>query len=273
MRRTALKISGFILTALTTVVLLLLYQAWGDRPAAGDGGAGETAQVTEVLSTTELRLGTGDVLTLGGIEAPPAGEPFAEEGRQAARALAEGKQVRIEGPAAASYLYLPDGQLLQALLIAGGYARVAPDAPTDAAGESLRLAQFEAQANNLGIWTGQPRVPLPTPRATLELACTAAMVPNSLDGAEAEAHLGERQTVVFAPTRTVQRSNGITLLGEGGNEGFGVVIPTALLGSAGNIAPEFLERCVVVTGLIERDIAGSGARITVQRREELIVLR
>ena len=276
MRRTILNGIGFVLIALTTLVLLMLYQTWQDRPRPGEEPAlvGNQAQIAQVLSTTEMELATGETLTLGGIVAPGAGEPFAEEGRLAARALAEGKIVRVEGVPSGAYVYLPDGQLLQAVLIAGGYAQVAPDAPTDAIGESLRLAQFEAQANNLGIWTGQVRVPLHTPRSTVELACVAAMVPGSISGTDAADFTGERQTVVFEPTRTVQRSNGITLLEGQDSNGFGVVIPTALLGSAGEaVAMEFLNRCVVVTGTIQRDVAGSGARITVERTDDVIILR
>jgi endonuclease YncB( thermonuclease family) len=274
MRKTILNITAFVLIALTTLVLLLLYQAWQERPLLGDAPelVGNQAQIAQALSTTELQLATGETLTLGGIVAPRSGEPFAEEGRLAARALTDGQIVRVEGVPSGAYVYLPDGQLLQAVLISGGYAQVASDAPTDAIGESLRLAQFEAQANNLGIWTGQVRVPLPTPRSTVELACVAAMVPNSISGAEAADYLGESQTVVFEPTRTVERSNGITLLEEG-NEGFGVVIPATLLGGAGAIATEFLNRCVVVTGTIQRDVAGNGARITIDRTADVIILR
>lgn len=277
MRRTVLNIIGFVLVALTTLVLLLLYQAWQERPLSGEAPPdliGNQAQIADVLSTTELRLATGETMTLGGMVAPRPGEPFAEEGRLAATALAQGQPVRVEGVPSAAYVYLPDGQLLQAVLIAGGYAQVAPDAPTDAVGESLRLAQFEAQANNLGIWRGQVRVPLPTPRATIEIACIAAMVPNSIDGSAAQDAIGETHTVVFEPTRTVQRSNGITLLGEGGNDGFGVIISNDLVGSAGaSIATEFLNRCVVVTGTIQRDVVGNGARITIERTADVIILR
>lgn len=274
MRRTILNITAFILIALTTLLFLLIYQAWQERPLGGDAPelGGNQAQIALVVSTTELQLATGETLTLGGIVAPRNGEPFAAEGKLAAQALAEGQIVRVEGVPSGAYIYLLDGQLLQALLISGGYAQVAPDAPTDAVGESLRLAQFEAQANNLGIWTGQVRIPLPTPRATVELACVAAMVPNSIDSTEAGNFLGEVQTVVFEPTRTVERSNGITLL-EAGNEGFGVVIPATLLGGAQALATEFLNRCVVVTGTIQRDVAGSGARITIEQSADLIILR
>lgn len=276
MRRTILNITAFVLIALTTLVLLLLYQAWQERPLLGEESelVGNQAQIAQVFSTTEMQLATGETLTLGGIVAPRVGEPFAEEGKLAATALVQGQIVRVEGVPSGAYVYLPDGQLLQAVLIAGGYAQVAPDAPTDAIGESLRLAQFEAQANNLGIWTGQVRVPLPTPRSTVELACVAALVPNSISGAEAGDFLGESQTVLFEPTRTVQRSNGITLLEGQDNDGFGVVIPTTLLGGVGEaMAMEFLNRCVVVTGTIQRDVAGNGARITIERTEDVIILR
>jgi endonuclease YncB( thermonuclease family) len=276
MRRTILNIIGFVLVALTTIVLLMLYQAWQNRPVLGNDPelVGNQAQIERVLSTTELELASGETMTLGGITAPRSGEPFAEEGRLAVTALAQGQVVRVEGVPSSAYVYLPDGQLLQAVLIAGGYAQVAPDAPTDEVGESLRLAQFEAQANNLGIWTGQVRVQLPTPRATIELACVSEMVPNSIDGDDASEFIGERQTVVFQPTRSVQRSNGFTLTGDGGNDGFGIVIPNTLLGAAGDsIALEFLNRCVVVTGTIQRDVAGNGARITIERTEDVIILR
>jgi len=99
------------------------------------------------------------------------------------------------------------------------------------------------------------------------------MVPDSINGSEAGDYLGETQTVVFEPTRTVQRSNGITLLEEQGNDGFGVVIPATLLGGAEAIATEFLNRCVVVTGTIQRDVAGSGVRITIERTADVIILR
>lgn len=273
MRRTALTFSGFALVALSTLLLLLLYQAWQVRPAAEPSLTSNQAQIASVLTATTLQTNTGDTLTLAAIRAPQTGQPLAEEGKQAVRALAEGQTVRVEGTSAAAYLYLPDGQLLQAVLVAGGYAQVAPDAPTDAMGESLRLAQAEAQANNLGIWAGQARIPIATASPRIEITCTAAMVPDSIDSATAADAMGEQRMVVFEPTRTIERSNGIVLVDGASSDGFGVIIPAALLTGVGNIAPEFLDRCVVVSGVIERDVGSNAPRITIASREDLIVLR
>jgi endonuclease YncB( thermonuclease family) len=273
MRRTALTLSGFALVALSTLLALLLYQAWQERPATETELTSDQAQIATALTTTELQTSTGDTLTLAAIRAPQTGEPLAEEGKQAVRALTEGQRVRVEGQPSAAYLYLPDGQLLQAVLVAGGYAYVAPDAPTDALGESLRLAQAEAQANNLGIWAGQARIPIATTAPRIEITCTAAMVPDSIDGTAAAAFIGEERMVVFEPTRTMERSNGIVLVEGENGEGFGVIIPATLLTGAGNLAPEFLNRCVVVSGVIERDVASNAPRITLTNPEDLIVLR
>ena len=282
MRRTLLTASGLILVAFTTLITLLIVQAWQGRallPAGGNGGrggstaSGATAEVARVVSTTQLQLASGELVTLGGIVAPGPGEPFAEEGKQAARALAEGQTVRVDGIPSAAYLYLPDGQLLQAVLIAGGYARVAPDAPTDAVGENLRRAEFEAQANNLGIWAGQARLPFPTPDSTSAIACTPALMPGSIDGATAADQLGANTTVVFEPSRVVQRNNGIVLTELSSDASFGVVLPATILSDAQGLGAELTGRCIAVSGTIERDVSSSGARIEVQSPEQVVILR
>ncbi len=281
MRRSLLNISALLLVTVTTLMFLLIGQAWQGRsrlPTDGDAatertGSGVQVRVARVDSTTQLQLASGELVTLAGILAPVPGAPFAEEGKQAARALAEGQTVRVEGIPSAAYLYLPDGQLLQAVLIAGGYARVAPNAPTDTIGESLRLAEFEAQANNLGIWAGQSRIPLPTPNTAAEIACTPLLLPDSIDGVAATEELGNSATVVFVPSRVVQRNNGLVLTENSANDSFGVVIPATLLTDARGLGAELTGRCLAVTGVIERDVSAAGVRIVVQSPQQVVILR
>ena len=163
--------------------------------------------------------------------------------------------------------------MLQAVLIAGGYARVSPDAPTDAVGENLRRAEFEAQANNLGIWAGQARLPFPTPDSTSAIACTPALLPDSIDGATAAAQLGSAVTVVFEPSRIVQRNNGLVLTETSSDASFGVVLPAALVSDAQGMGAELTGRCIAVSGTIERDVSASGVRIEVQSPEQVVILR
>lgn len=281
MRQTILQLSGLILVALTTFVLMQIgWLLWGDGalPSQGASEASGTT-VVEVMAANHLRLSTGEEVWLGGIDVPFVGEPFAEEGLQAVRVLALNQEVRVEGERQGAYVYLldsPQEPLLQALLLSGGYGRVASEVPAGEVGRVLRQAELEAQAATLGVWEAAVAETLsatPLPDA-LPVACLPSLVPGETIGTdEVLDHLGKRLNVVFMPLRTIGQSGTLHLMAGLTRDDFHVMIPASLVALNPDVDVLYLNRCMVVTGLVERSALGNGGRIVLQNLEQLTVLR
>ncbi len=280
MRRSLLlSLSGMLLAALTVWTLgMVAWSLWRDSPPADAGlptlaQGEETVQVAEVLAANRARLASGQEIRLAALRVPLPGEPFAEEGKQATRALAEGQSVRLVGPPDAAYLYLPDGQLLQAMLLSGGYARLDPAAPPDATLPQLQSAEQQARDANLGVWRG---VAVATLAATEEpILCDPSLVPggDTIGPDEAAAHIGETRNVVFLPPRATTSNGAVTLLvGLGDSAAFGVTIPAGLASTIDAPALRYLNHCLVTTGRIERDVEGA-PRILLRSFDQLLILR
>lgn len=277
MRRALLQGTGVALVALTVWAALLVgWTLWREPAGLSAGGAAPTTEglvaVAQVLATNRLLLADRSTVVLGSITVPTAGERFAEEGRQATRALtAEG--VRVEGDPQAAYVYLGDGQLLQALLVAGGYARVADDAPPDETLTVLRTAEAEAREANLGLWGAPGNTTLATLPATSEpIACEPSLVPGSVGPDAAITLMGEAVSVVFFPTQATTRNGAVTLHIGVDTEAFGVVIPAGLASTIENPGARYVSRCLAATGQMERGVDGA-PRITLRSFDELQVLR
>lgn len=281
MRRTLLSVIGFLLVATTTYVVMWVGASLlrGEAGEGGVAGGASGQQVVEVLAMDRLRLGSGTEVRLAALRVPAPGQPYAEEGKQATRALTMEQTIRIVGPPEAAYVYLPGGELLQERLISGGYARVAEDAPEDETIALLRGAEAQARDANLGLWTGISPLRLTgstaTPLPAVEpAACTPALLPGKTFGAaEAADHIGEEANVVFLPNRTEERSGSLLVLAGPTDDLFGIVIPPTVASTIEQPGMVFLNRCIAVTGRIERDILGPGPRITIRTLDDVIIIR
>jgi hypothetical protein len=282
MRRTLLQGSGVLLIALTVWALaLLLMTTLGTEPtffASGwlsEGGAQEVV-VAEVLAANRLRLSNGQEVRLAAIEVPAPGQRFAEEGKQATRALAQGKRVRLEGELDNAYVYLPGGELLQEMLISGGYARLERGLPQSDLVAQLRSAEAQAQNRGLGLWEGGPP-PITQPTlvpTSAPVTCDASLIPeeNSIGVEQAKEQIGKEVTVVFFPVRAQSQNGNITLLAGVQEDTFGILIPAGLASTVEQPEILFLNRCVAVSGLIERG-ADAGPRIRLRAFNQVVILR
>lgn len=280
-RTTLLQGSAVLLIALTVWALGLILMTLLGLPTLSLGGGsalgGEGSTVREVLAANRLRLASGEEIRLAAIEVPSVGQPFAEEGKQATRALTQGKEIRIEGTKEAAYVYLPDGNLLQALLLSGGYARLGRELPEGELAATLQAAQGAARDQGLGIWEGGPPaiteatlVPTPAP-----VSCDPNLIAeaNAIAPHEAADHMDEEVTVVLYPLRSESTNGNLTLLSGMTKDEFGIYFPAALATSHEDLAALYLGRCVAVSGRIERGIAGAGPRIVVRALHKIIILR
>lgn len=293
MSRGTLRVLGVLLLALTVWALALLgWQLWAGglpslsfvpsaAPAGGGappavGGPTRHATVTEILATEYLRLDDDTVLTLAAIRAPAPGEPLAAEGRQATSALVRGQRIAWQGDVTAAYIYLPEGQLLQELLLAGGYVRLSDPLPAGALADTLlpalAAAEQAARDGSVGIWSEVAHATVTI--ATIEpVVCEPGLIP---DGAirpeEAVDFVGAETTVVFLPPRSTSTNQTITLLAGLDEEQFGVTIPAGLASTRPNIDLLYLNHCLAATGRIERG-PGGAPRITLRTWDQLLVLR
>ncbi len=276
MLRFFLQVSGVALVALTiwalTLVAWMLWRGGGTAPPAASLPAeGRTARVAAVLATDRLQLEAGEEVRLAGLKVPAPGDPFAEEGKQAARALVEGRDVRLVGEGQVA-VYLPDGTLLQTLLLSGGYARLEAATVPEALAAPLAEAEQQAREADLGVWRGAPVGTVPP--STDSVLCDATLVPGqTLNPQDTATHIGEVWNVVFLPPRAETSNGAVTLLAGVEAGGFGVVIPAGLASTAqDDLMGRYLNRCLVATGRLERGVGG-GPRIVLRSFEQLIPLR
>jgi endonuclease YncB( thermonuclease family) len=121
--------------------------------------------------------GIGRVRLLG-IDAPKIGRrqdtaaPFAHEAKDRLGALVLHRYVRLEHDAVRptiadrhrAYVLLEDGQLVNAVMVRDGFARVTTRVPLSKLAE-LQRAESEAKAFRRGMWGAAPRIP-PSPGYT-----------------------------------------------------------------------------------------------------------
>jgi micrococcal nuclease len=141
--------------------LLALLPACGQAP-----GPPREAKVTRVIDGDTAVLEDGARVRFLGIDAPemasdgrPA-EPLADQSKDYVVKLIQGKTVRLEYDRERydrygrllAYLYLPDGALVNLLVVRQGLARVYSQAPNLRHQETLNAAQQEAMAAGRGLW-------------------------------------------------------------------------------------------------------------------------
>ncbi len=147
--------------------LLLLAWLLALLPACGQApGPPLEAQVTRVIDGDTAELEGGARVRFLGIDAPemardgrPA-EPLAQQSKDYVVELIQGKKVRLEYDRERydrygrllAYLYLPDGAMVNLLVVRQGLARVYSQAPNVRHQEALNAAQQEAMAAGRGLW-------------------------------------------------------------------------------------------------------------------------
>ena len=122
-----------------------------------------------------LRVTDGDTFQIGvrliGIDTPETRHPrkpiefFGKEASAFHRKLIKGKTVRLElgrRPAdrygrLLAYVFLSDGNLLNALLVSQGYARASPYPPNLKYRELFRELERKARARRKGMWSRGPQ--------------------------------------------------------------------------------------------------------------------
>ncbi len=141
------------------LILLLAVQTGGAR------------MVARVVDGDTLEMDNGDIIRLLGVDTPETKhtqkgvEYFGPEASALVRKLAlsntvtlkydkndqKGKYGRL-----LAYVYLPDGRMLNALLIAGGYGFATPEYSFSQKEAFVEL-EAEARAQGLGLWSDQGR--------------------------------------------------------------------------------------------------------------------
>ena len=156
----------FVLAALALGVVLyirLFDQPTAAPPATGPPAGSGAAQVTHVIDGDTIDVlmhGTPYRVRYIGIDTPELGEDLADLATARNRALVTGKTVHLAVDVSETdrygrllrYVYLPDGGLVNELLVQEGLARVTLYPPDTRLAERLQEAEGRAQATRVGIW-------------------------------------------------------------------------------------------------------------------------
>lgn len=141
---------------LAGAVLLVLAPALKVAPAR----AQETCRVAHVVDGDTLNCDDGRVVRLALIDAPDAGN-FGGIARRALASLVQtGMTVRLETDSVPvdregrtlAYLYLPDGRMVNELLVREGFAFYRPSRENKRYADRLRQAEEQARAELRGVW-------------------------------------------------------------------------------------------------------------------------
>ena len=150
--------------ALGVVVYVRLFDR-PTQPTMGDGlpaGSG-LAQVTNVIDGDTIDVRFNDRLyrvRYIGIDTPEAGEDLWDLATARNRALVTGQTVQLAIDVSETdrygrllrYVYLPNGSLVNEMLVREGLARVTSYPPDTAQEKRLQTAEAWAQERKLGIW-------------------------------------------------------------------------------------------------------------------------
>lgn len=160
-----------ILSLVVTILTLAygFYTQWNQTQPPILGQEREQVKVAEVVDGDTIRLVDGRTLRYIGIDTPETKHPTVEQecfGQEAAaknKELVEGKVVELEKDVNETdkygrllrYVWL-DGQLVNEVLVAEGYAVARSYPPDVARQEQLRLAEAKAMTDNKGLWSTCP---------------------------------------------------------------------------------------------------------------------
>jgi len=196
--------------------------------------AGETGKVVATVDGDTIKVdlaGHTETVRLIGIDTPETVHPqkpveyFGKEASAFTRSMTLGKVVRLEDDSQDNnrdkygrllrYVFLPDGKLLNAEIIAQGYGFAYTRFPFMRL-EEFRALERQARDANRGLWGG-----LGVPTANPEKAASPASAPPAADGAE---------TVYVTRTGTKYHRAGCRFLAKS-------TIPIALKTAAGRYGP------------------------------------
>ncbi|NDY42228.1 hypothetical protein G3N55_05145 [Dissulfurirhabdus thermomarina] len=135
--------------------------------------AGQECRVTWVYDGDTIRLRTGEHVRYIGIDAPEVahddrpGDPLGTEAARRNRELVAGKTVRLEWDRERhdvhgrllAYVWLPDGRMVEEILVEEGLARACAVPPNTAHFDEIVAAQRRAMAARRGLWALPPPVP------------------------------------------------------------------------------------------------------------------
>jgi endonuclease YncB( thermonuclease family) len=170
---------------------------------------GDDARVTRIVNGDTIEVviqGIGFTIGYLGVDAPdPAtakvkAQCYSTQATAFNRSLVAGKTLRVEREISdfdatgrlLRYVYLPDGRLLNEVLLKGGYGRVTTTAPDRKYQERFNAAQQAAQNGKQGLWGAcatPAAVTTPTPAAATTGACAV------VDWADLDKH-GPRPAVL-----------------------------------------------------------------------------
>ena len=146
---------------LASGLLLVACGSEDDRPAAGSD---RHARVTKVTDGDTIRLGELGPVRLIGVDTPEVyggSECFGREASDFARRLLPlGTRVRYRVGVderdpygrLLAYVWLPDGRMLNRVLVERGYAQPLPIAPNVDFADAFRRAARRARQAGLGLW-------------------------------------------------------------------------------------------------------------------------
>lgn len=130
--------------------------------SAQDGGVSvRECRIAFVIDGDTVHCQGGERVRLRMIDTPDGGQ-FGVVARRALSALLRpGAPIRLEVPPPGldsdgrtlGYLFLPDGRMVNEMLVRQGYAFLEPDAGESRYGDRLRQAEQAARAAGLGVWT------------------------------------------------------------------------------------------------------------------------
>lgn len=148
---------------LLTILISVAFLA-APHPAsaqAAGGGAARECRIAFVVDGDTVHCEGGERVRLRMIDAPDGGQ-FGVVARRALSALLRpGSRIRLEVPPpdvdsdgrTLGYLFLPDGRMVNEMLVRQGYAFLEPDAGGSRYGDRLRQAESAAREERLGVWT------------------------------------------------------------------------------------------------------------------------
>lgn len=119
----------------------------------------EVTRISEVIDGDTVRLETGESVRYVGIDSPERGKCYYAEAKNANKELVEGKEVVLIKDITEKdrygrllrYVFL-DGQLVNEVLVLGGFAKSYYYPPDLAHYEKFTQAQNQAKEQNLGLW-------------------------------------------------------------------------------------------------------------------------
>ena len=213
--------------AFITVIAMAVFAAQPNFAAGATLPPGDEAKVVRVINADTLEVSihqTGFTIGLLGVSAPKVGACFAKQGYAFFNKLLRGKViyvVRDQSDFDANgrllrYAYLPDGRLLNEVVIQAGYARAVPSTTDTQLQTILQQAEQRAQQGKVGLWKACAATPSileptssPTPVPTTASNPTSTCPTFEVDTVAARGALAE-------PLKALSDGACVNLIGAGG---------------------------------------------------------